>query len=80
MGIADGRRMSAETLGVCATCGKMGGSCRWSDDAELCMRKQLDALRAALATIVQYCDVYGAAGATKGHQWAADTAKEALNG
>lgn len=32
-------------LHMCVTCGKVGGPCRWIDDAELCMRQQLLQLR-----------------------------------
>lgn len=34
-----------ETDRVCITCGKLGGACRWTDDAETCMRNQLQAAR-----------------------------------
>ena len=32
-------------VGICITCGKRGGLCKWTDNAEVCMRKQLVALR-----------------------------------
>jgi DNA-binding FrmR family transcriptional regulator len=35
-------------LRMCVTCGKMGGVCRWTDDAQACMRRQLHAMREAL--------------------------------
>lgn len=35
-------RNRSDTDRMCITCGKLGGSCRWADDAEGCMRKQLD--------------------------------------
>lgn len=39
---------------ICITCGKVGGTCRWTDDAERCMRVQLDKMRAALKGYEQW--------------------------
>lgn len=40
-----------DTDRICITCGKLGGACRWTDDAEGCMRKQLSAARSAFYTL-----------------------------
>lgn len=36
-----------DTSRICITCGKLGGACRWTDDPTICMRAELDRLRAA---------------------------------
>lgn len=42
---------------MCVTCGKIGGTCRWTDDAEACMRKQLDELR---TDVIAFCAPWAA--------------------
>jgi hypothetical protein len=36
---------------ICITCGKPGGACRWSDEVEDCMKRQLAAARAAFVAL-----------------------------
>ena len=44
-------------LRMCITCGKWGGSCRWTDDAEQCMRKQIIHLRTGIEQALAFYQI-----------------------